>query len=382
MEIYEIMTKRNLAIFSTSLLVALVTYAQISHAQFRPGPAPALGSFNVGNVTTCESVRRLTGDRILGGSAGFQAGGNLSFSGGGQTFTTSFQSSMYQCAGVRIINQPGLDIQWPAFDVTYEDDDTEEEREARRLEWYGISTREGPRGRSGHNTPLFMNAHGVCRKVDNTANGIEPLFMDAIDAETWRSVHGVPNGGNPTTGGYLTYANRHDLPGVQMSVCCSPVMVEICGQQMQTEYAQMGDIVEVHSSNGGFARLRCAANNTFVPVDVIGICGGGGGGGGGGSPPGMHNPSTGGTISQGQFDSLSSAAQSDLRDQGYSPTNDVGTNARGAAAAAAAQEAAQKAAEEAAEEAKRAAEEEAARKKAEAEAAEREAQEDDDDEVP
>lgn len=308
--------------------------SHISYAQVVPVAGTGFTG-SVGTTTTCASVRTVSGDgqSIGGGMAGFQASAS-GFSGGGQTFPVS--SYTYECAGAAITTDPTLDIEWPDFDITYDDDDSEEEREQKRLEWYGLSTRDKVstggtgRGRAGKNNPLFMNEHGICRKINNTTGTLESLFMDVSTAETWRTVHGSPAGGDPNTG-YANYANRYDLPGVSMTVCCSPVRVNICGNEIITEYAEVGDVVSLFGATGGFATLRCAANNTFVVEDAHGICGSGNAGGGnqsGGS--GYSNPNNGGSISQGDWDSMSASAQDSLTDSGYGPTNEVSTDAVGA----------------------------------------------------
>lgn len=347
---------------------------------------PVLGSGftgSVGTTTSCASVRSVSPDgrSITGGVAGFFANGT-GFSGGGQTFPIS--SHTFECAGATITTGPDIDIVWPEFDIEPDPEDTPELQTEKRLEWYGLSTRDKistggtGRGRAGKNTPLFMNDHGICRKIDNTTGSLEGLFMDVSTPEAWRSVHGVPAGGD-ANGGYTRYADRTDLPTVSMTVCCSPVVVNICGNTIQTEYAQVGDVVSLFGGTGGFATLRCASNNNFVLQDVHGICGSGNSGGGnqsGGS--GYSNPNNGGSISQGDWDSMSSTAQESLSDSGYGPTSEVSTDAVGAADAAQAQATADAEAAAAQAEADAiAAAEAAAAAQAEADAAE-----DDDDDEP
>lgn len=361
--------------------------ALISHTSFAQMVAvPGTGyTGSVGSRTSCASVRSVSPDgrSISGGSAGFTAS-SAGFTGGGQTFPVS--SHTYECAGASISGGTDIDIEWPAFDIEPDPEDSPEEQEEKRLEWYGLSTRDKVslggtgRGRSGKNSPLFMNEHGVCRKIDNTAGTLESLFVDVSSPETWRTVHGVAEGADPN-GGYSTFANRADLPSVNMTVCCSPVEVTICGNVIRTEYAQVGDVASLFGGSGGFATLRCASNNNWVLQNVHGVCGSGNDGGGnqsGGS--GYSNPNNGGSISEGDWDSLSADVQDSLTDSGYGPSAEVSTDAVGNNDINQAQE--QEAAEDAAEQAERdaiAAAEAAAAAQAAEDAAEDAADDDDDD---
>lgn len=362
-------------------ILFLPALSQTSFAQMVAVPGSGFTG-SVGTTTSCSSVRSASPDgrSISGGSAGFTASAS-GFTGGGQTFPVS--SFNYECAGASISGATDIDIEWPAFDIEPDPEDSQEEQEQKRLEWYGLSTRDKVslggtgRGRSGKNNPLFMNEHGVCRKIDNTAGTLESLFVDVSSPETWRTVHGVPAGGDPN-GGYTRFANRADLPSVNMTVCCSPVEVTICGNVIRTEYAEVGDVVSLFGATGGFATLRCASNNNWVLVDVHGVCGSGNAGGGnqsGGS--GYSNPNNGGSISAGDWDSLSPDVQDSLTDSGYGPTAEVSTDAVGTNDINQAEE---QAAAEAAAEAARLAAEQAAAEAAAAQAAE-DAEEDDDDDA-
>lgn len=272
-----------------------------------------------GTLTSCESVRKMAtgGKGISGGTAGLDAGGTVCFDG---RFCATMESYTYTCAGANILEGTDVDIDWRAFDIS------EEEEEETQNAYYEITTRDETRGRSGHDIPLFMNAHGICRKVDNTTKHERALFMGVKSAEEWRTVHGVPEGGDPNAG-YSIYANEDGPDGkiqVAMSVCCSPVILEICGSQVQTGYAAVGETVSAWGANGGHATVQCIANNDWRVVSVDGICGdtpSGGGNNTGGS--GVYNPNTGGEMSQQEWDNLSGGVQNALKEQGYRDIKDT-----------------------------------------------------------
>lgn len=357
------------------------------------------GGNNVGTVTSCSDVVVPSGNGFSGGAAGFEGAGNACASGGGQTFcadTSAFNFS-YECAGAVIpASGAGYEIAWPSFDmdaetmqaikVDLESNDPAVVQAAKdALEiFYSSTTRDITRGRAGDNSPLFVNEHGICRMIDKTstssggaaAANLNPLFMGFSTAEEWRTVHGVPGGGNPN-GGNTSFPNQ---PDVDLEVCCSPQFVSICGQQVGTGYAPVGVSVYVFARSGA-AKVDCVGNNTWNVSRVSGICNGGGGGdsfsssGGGG----YSNPGTGGQISSSDWGGMSAEAQSSLSEDGYGPdssaneTNSVGEAAMDAAEAAAdAAEAEAQAEADAAQAAAEAAE-------AAAEAAEEAAQDDDDD---
>lgn len=301
-------------------------------------PFACHGGVNYGNpagtLTTCDDVRQSDGKNISGGTAGLDAGGSVCFSGYSQQHCASLNSHTYMCAGVSLVPQDGVDTEWIAFDID-EDEDQEIQRE-----YYTFTTRDEERGRAGHTAPLFMNAHGICRKIDNTAGDINPLFMGVKFEDEWRGVHGVPPGGDPN-GGYTHYANVPEISAT-MSVCCSPILVEICGEMIQTGYAEVGEVASAWGQTGGYAELHCAGNNDWRALNVIGVCHGGGGEGGGMGEEdrgrGYHGPE-GGTISAGEWDSLSTSTQNNLKDMGYTDVGqNVNTNPQGAQHAAQAAE--------------------------------------------
>jgi hypothetical protein len=354
-----------------------------------------------GDLTTCSSVWKTGGNgkSISGGQAGLDAGGDVCFSGGGQNFCATMNSSLYTCANVNLIEQEGLDIAWTDFDIG------EDKPEEVQKSHYTLTTRDSTRGRAGHEMPLFMNAHGVCRKIDNTAKKEPAVFMGVRTAEEWRTVHGVPEGSDPN-GGYNIYANEkkpnEEEPEkggpikVGFAVCCAPVLVEICGSSFQTSYGTVGDIMQVWGG-GGHATIQCFANNDWRVIGIDGICGGGEGGGDGENRggDGYYNPNSGGEMTAQEFNSLDSGTREALREQGYRsieegarpgdktikepPEKVEATNKQAKDDAKTAKEAAEKKAEEE----KKKNEEELARKEAEAKAAEeaaRDAEEEDDEE--
>lgn len=296
-------------------------------------------------ISTCADVRSSTADGISGGIAGYETEGESCFSGGGQSFCHEPVSYTYDCAGVTILGT--VDIAWAPYDPSEEDLEVMTTDEM--YDFYKVSTRDSNRGRAGHTHTLFMNEHGICRAIDNTGGSEEPVFMSVKTAAEWRTVHGVASGANPN-GGYAYYANNPDL-GVEMSVCCAPILTSVCGVEMATGYAKVGDEVQVFG-NGGIATLKCQSNNNYVAVDAAGICGGYGSGGGdsygstGGSSGGYANPSNGGTISEADWGDLSAEAQESLSESGYGPSDVDATNEQGSVDAAAAEaEAAEDAAE-------------------------------------
>lgn len=320
-------------------------------------------------ISTCADVRTSGANGIAGGTAGYETAGESCFSGGGQSFCHEPTSYTYDCAGVTILGE--VDIIWAPYDPSEEDIEVMTEDEV--YDFYKVSTRDTNRGRAGHTHTLFMNEHGICRAIDNTDGDEEPVFMSVKTAAEWRTVHGVPYDGDPN-GGYTHYANNPDL-GVEMSVCCAPILTSVCGVEMATGYAKVGEEVQVFG-NGGIATLKCQSNNNYVALNAAGICGGYGSGGGdsygstGGSAGGYSNPSNGGSISASDWGGLSAEAQDSLSESGYGPSDVDATNSQGSADAAAAEaEAAEDAAEAEAE-----AEAAVAAAEAEAEAAAAEAE--------
>lgn len=310
------------------LLLGLMISSKRSDAQegyyggtFVP-PASYNGVPNIGSPTgvlsSCGYPRSGDGKSVAGVTAGLQAGGNVCFSGGDQSFCSAMESSTYQCASLNIIEGAGVDIAWRDFDIS------EEEKKDVQESYYQLSTRDATRGRSGYDMPLFMNAHGVCRKIDNKEKKELPLFMGVSTPEEWRTVHGVPAGGDPN-GGYTVYANeKSPLIGAKMNVCCAPVILNICGSPVQIDYAQVGDIVSVWGASGGHASVECFANNDWRVHNLDGICGGGGEGGGGSeSGSGMYNPNSGGEMSKQEWDNLSGGVQNALKEQGYRDIKDT-----------------------------------------------------------
>lgn len=314
-----------------------------------PGVAYSGPASPSGDLSTCGGTawNNRTDTSISGGRAGLSAPGNACFSGGGQSFCATMSSYNYTCTDLGVTQStPPVDVLWVPFDVAEGELDR-----AREDEFYTGTTRDDNRGRAGYNSPLFMNKFGVCRSVDNSARSINPVFMGVSTEAEWRTVHGVPAGGNPnrqTEGGsgYNAYTNDASIP-VGFQTCCSPVLVTICGQQIPTGYANVGDTASITAAQG-FAQIQCVANNTWRALNVEGICDGGGGGGGGSeNGRGFSNPrSPGGIgeISAERWDSLPSSTQNQLRAQGYgevsrtTPTNQRGiadiSSARAAAAAA------------------------------------------------
>lgn len=296
-------------------------YPGVSRTDTGTNPGAATGT-----MTTCENVWKTAagGKSIGGGRAGLDAGGSVCFGGGGKSFCADMQSSFYQCAGVDIIEGDGVDIEWRAFDAA---EDIEEEEQNK---YYQLTTRDPGRGRAGHDMPLFMNAHGICRKIDNTEKKELPLFMGVLGEDEWRTVHGVPAGSDPN-GGYTVYANeKGELGEIQakMTVCCSPVVLNICGSPVQTTYAQVGDTISVWGANGGHASVTCFANNDWRVAGIAGICGEGGGGGGGdpGEDPGgtgMYNPNSGGVMTKDDWNRLDGGTQKQLEKQGYRDIDDT-----------------------------------------------------------
>lgn len=333
----------------TCLLVmagtASAQYSATVMSLFTPDPSDphasalvALDPFSVSEIssytattTSCADVRSTDADgNIIGGTAGFETEGEACFSGGGASYCFEPVSYTFDCAGVQVLG--AADISWAPYDLLPEDADLMTDDEI--YDFYKISTRDSQRGRAGHTHELFMNAHGICRAIDNTAAGTEPVFMSVKTAAEWRTVHGVPASGDPN-GGYTKYSNRSDVE-VDMTVCCAPVITSVCGVETTTGYAKVGEEVQVFGS-GGLATLKCVGNNEYQTMGVVGICGGYGGGGGdsmastGGSTGGYANPSNGGSISAADWGGLSAEAQASLSADGYGPSSVDATNSQGAA---------------------------------------------------
>lgn len=323
-------------------LVCVISFG--ANAQQAPGtrdPNPVYGAAtislgNTGTVVSCGSVRNQESNtRIVGGTAGLTgASGESCYSGGGQSFCTgAYQNRPYECAGLDILLGTPVVETWSPFDV----EEGELEKNQEDL-FYGVTTRDDNRGRAGRETALFMNKFNICRRVDNSASTIKPVFMGVSTEEEWRTVHGVPAGGNSnrqTEGGsgYNSYSNDATIP-VGFQTCCSPVAVEICGTRLETDYAVVGETIEVWGGNGR-GSMRCAANNTWVAVSAAGVCGEGPSDPRTGPDPsnnsGFHNPnsppgSAVGHISADQWSSLPSQVQNVLMDQGYQPTTTMGQN--------------------------------------------------------
>jgi hypothetical protein len=342
---------------------------QYPSAQYS-GPADPFGE-----ITKCESVWNKSDKSINGGKAGFTPPSqDVCFSGGGSSFCVDMSSyqSDYLCAGADIIEGTGLDYLWTSFDPG----ESDELNETQTVDFYSRTTRDAARGRAGHDMALYMNAFDVCRQIDNSAKSLPPVFMGALTEEEWRTVHGVPAGGNPNRAseggaGYDVYANDASI-SVGFQTCCAPVVVNVCGVPLNTGYGVVGDIATMHVRDGGIfasAQIQCVGNNDWRMRGIEGICSGstgGGGGGGGGGATGYSNPETGGEIS------AEDAAAGGVPD-GYNADASVeNTNAQGAADQREAREAAAQEAKEAAEAAAKAAAEAA-------EQAAKDAESDDDD---
>lgn len=262
----------------------------------------------VGTLVSCDDIRVNDGKQIKGGTGGLQAGGKGCYTGGGKSFCADMTSYTYECAGLNIIS--ATDVQWRDFDA-----DEDEEEEVQNL-YYQITTRDEHRGRAGYDIPLFMNAFGICRKIDNTNAEINALFMGAKYEDEWRTVHGVPAGGN-VNGGYTHYSNDSEIP-VPMSICCAPVILEICGNRVKTGYAQMGEQATIWGSNG-HGVVECVGNNNWQTISVSGICGGGGESPQPDNTPsgGFYNPNNGGEISPDTWQNLDRSVKDVLKSQGY-----------------------------------------------------------------
>lgn len=128
----------------------------------------------------------------------------------------------------------------------------------------GIDVGNQPHGAVRLREATFIDAHDICRYVDNASTRGPGLFVGLKSRQEWAAF--ALEGGNP--------------PGSTVTRCCRPIAVEICGQNKSIPYTRLGEAVTLTGGHDREVTYTCAAatdgvaptHDTSWLVDEAGQC--------------------------------------------------------------------------------------------------------------
>ncbi|NIA70990.1 hypothetical protein HBA54_20530 [Pelagibius litoralis] len=100
----------------------------------------------------------------------------------------------------------------------------------------------------------FISAHGQCRYIRNDS-GEQALYVPLKDSAEWSSFYGSNGGG-----------------GAYVLVCCQPVTVSVCGENVNMNFMVTGDTTTINAGHDRRVVYRCNSNNNVGVIAQSGQC--------------------------------------------------------------------------------------------------------------